>query len=139
MRQPYFWRRQGVLLTLLFLAFFTLSMLMTALLPLWPPVGVVALGGIVLAILWNVFICAWKQGDTTTKTRHLADQATELAVGLGLLAAFLVVLISFSYDAPSLERWQKVGAMVITLSCGLLLVFRPVRTILFFVTKPWRR
>jgi hypothetical protein len=139
MHQPHFWRKQGSLLTGLFLASYTISLGMTALFPTWPPVGVLILGGVVLAILWNLFICAWKYGDTTSKTRHLADQATELALGLGLLAAFFVTLLSFSTDAPPVERWVKLGLMCISLSSGIMLVFRPLRTILFFTTKPWRR
>ena len=139
MRKPTFWRNEGIVLGGLFLTSYVLSLVLIVLFPAWPSAGVPILGGVVLAALGNVLIHVWKRGDTSSQTRHLADQTTKLVIGLGLLLSFFVTLSSFSTDAAGYERWMKVSLMVTTLAPGIFLVLRPLRTILFFVTKPWRR
>lgn len=134
-----FWLKQSMLLAGLFFALFFGSMAMVALAPHWPPFLPFILAGVVLSALWNGFIYAWRWQDMGSGTRYFVQESTKVAIGIGCASAFFVLLSSYAPDTPRPEQWLKMLCLSLLVTSSITLLWRPVRTLLFFITKPWRR
>lgn len=134
-----FWLRQSMLLVGLFFASFFGSMAQVALAPHWPPFMAFIVGGAALSSLWNAYIYLWRWEDMSAETKYFVQKSTKVAMGLGCAAAFFTLLSSYTPDTPRPEQWFKMMALSLLLVLSITLLRRPARTLLFFITKPWRR